>query len=114
MVSDHSWTVGNVRLGSNAPVSGAVPNAAIGGLNCELGFTVGVQASVLKLLTTLPSRPLTIGRNCRTAPGTFPPSAVTMNVFTVSKAIPYPARTTVLSFPNGDQATPSRRAKAFR
>src|SRR5437588_619873 len=44
--------------------------------------------------------------HCSVMPGTFPETAVTWKVESVSKEMPQPARITVFWFPNGDQGMP--------
>src|SRR5262249_54246183 len=105
MVRSHSCTVCSFRLGSKAVIEGALLCNCTGAVSCACGCVVGAGST---LGNPWPMRtsgtdvqpgvvvPPTVEEQLNTRPGTFPATAVTWNEEIGSKAIPHPARITVL------------------
>src|SRR5215469_7901901 len=121
MVKSHSCTVCSLRLGSKAVMEGALESNCAGGVSCACGCVVGAGSALGKPCAMRTSGtdeqpgvvdPPTVAEQLNTRPGTLPAAAVTWKDEMGSKAIPQPARITVLSLPVGLQARPTRGARA--
>src|SRR5260370_3806252 len=121
MVRSHSCTVGSFRFGSNKVSAGALEDSCKGGVSCATGCVVGAVSGLGKPWPMRMSgavaqpgvvAPPTVDEQLNTRPGTLPATAVTWNDDSGSKAMPQPARITVLLLFPGFQASPSRGANA--